>query len=131
MPEKRKRVLIMEDEPVISKVIARALGAEGFEIDTAENGLVAKSKIDTGNKYDLFIFDIRTPVLSGIQLFEYLEKKHPELPGKVIFMTGDCLNTATGLFLERVKRPYLTKPFTPSQIQKMAKQVLESDISAS
>ena len=87
--------MILEDEPVISKVLSRVLKADSFAIDIAENGSIAKEKIDAGKKYDLFIFDIRTPVLSGIQLFEHLEKKHPELTEKVIFMTGDYLNTAT------------------------------------
>jgi len=129
MPDKRKRVLIMEDEPVITTVLSRTLIADGFEIDTAENGSVAKAKIDAGEQYNLFIFDIRTPIFSGIQLFEYLEKEHRELTEKVIFMTGDSLNTATAQFLQRIKRPYLMKPFVPSQVRDLVKQTLKAETS--
>jgi DNA-binding NtrC family response regulator len=126
MPEKQKSVLILEDEPIISKVLSRTFKADGFEVDTAENGAIAKAKIDTRKHYDLFIFDIRTPILSGIQLFELLEKEYPDLTEKVIFMTGDSLNTATSQFLQRINRPYLMKPFTPTQIQSLVKRTIKT-----
>jgi CheY-like chemotaxis protein len=123
-----KRVLILEDEPVISRVLYRALEANGFTVDCAENGVIAKEKIDSGKEFDLFLFDIRTPVISGIQLFEYLEKEYPELTKKVVFMTGDCLNLATTVFLESVNRPVIAKPFTPNQVLDLIKQLPEPEL---
>ena len=117
------RILLLEDEPIICKVVTRMLKAEELDIDVANNGLIAKEKIEAGNEYDLFIFDIRTPVIDGMQLFEFLEKEYPELTQKVIFATGDCLNAATSAFLERVKRPFLVKPYTPDQIKSLMRQV--------
>ena len=122
------RVLLLEDEPVICKVVTRMLKAEGLDIDVANNGLIAKEKIEAGNEYNLFIFDIRTPVIDGMQLFEFLEKKYPALTQKVIFTTGDCLNAATSTFLERVKRPFLVKPFVPDQIKSLMKQVYDWEL---
>jgi DNA-binding response OmpR family regulator len=113
------RVLLLEDEPVIARILKRILAADGFEVDVAENGQVAKDKINARNRYDLFIFDIRTPVISGIQLYEYLEKEHPDLTDTVIFATGDYMNSTTRQFLDRVKRPFLPKPYTPAQVKSM------------
>jgi DNA-binding response OmpR family regulator len=118
------RVLFLEDEPVISKVVARILKADGLDVDVAVNGQIAKDKIIGGNSYDLFIFDIKTPIINGIQLYEYLEKEHPELTAKVIIATGDSLNDATRRFLERVNRPFLAKPYTLAQIKTTVHQVL-------
>ena len=123
------KILFLEDEPVIGRVIARSLGGEGFEIDIATDGLIAKEKIDSNNEYDLFIFDIRTPIISGSQLYEYLEKERPELISKVIFATGDNLNRATKEFLDRVKRPFLTKPYTPAQIKSLILQTINQNLS--
>ena len=97
MPENKikPKVLILEDEPVISKVLYRAFFAAGLDSDIAENGLYAEEKLASGNKYDLFVFDIRTPIVSGMQLYEYMEKNYPETVDKVIFMTGDYLNATT------------------------------------
>jgi DNA-binding NtrC family response regulator len=124
-----RRVLLLEDEPIICKVLARTLKADGMEVDIACNGLIAKEKIDAGNKYDIFIFDIRTPIISGNQLFEYLETKYPEFINKVVFTTGDCLNTTTAAFLERVKRPFVMKPYAPEQIKSLITQVLKLELS--
>lgn len=121
---KKRTVLLLEDEPVICKIIARTLEPDGLKVDIAQNGLIAKEKIEAGNKYDLFIFDIRTPIETGIQVFEYIEQKHPEMIDKVVFTTGDCLNTATGSFLEKANRPYLPKPYTPAQLRSLIREVL-------
>ena len=120
------RVLLLEDEPVIARVLKRILAAEGFEADVAENGQVAKDKINAGNHYDIFIFDIRTPVISGIQLYEYLEKEHPALTNQVIFATGDYMNSTTRQFLDRVNRPFLAKPYTPAQVKSMINSLVGS-----
>ena len=121
---KRPRVLLLEDEPIITRVVSRFLTADGFDVDTAVNGLIAKEKINSDTKYDVFIFDIKTPIISGIQLYEHLEKEHPEFTDNVIFATGDTLNDTTKTFLERVKQPWISKPYTPAQIKEAVKQLL-------
>lgn len=126
--DKNRTVLLLEDEPIIGKIMARMLKVDGLEVDIAENGLIAKKKIDAGNKYLFYIFDIRTPVISGIELYEYIEENYPELTRLIIFTTGDCLNSATGEFLDRIDRPYLTKPYTPLQIRTLLKNTFGPDI---
>jgi DNA-binding response OmpR family regulator len=131
MPDRKEtqKVLILEDEPVISKILCRSLKASGVGGDIAADGLIAKGKIESGEKYDAFIFDIRTPVINGIQLYEFMESKYPALTQKVLFMTGDSLSAITSSFLKRVKRPYIIKPFTPHEIIEMIKPILQQDIS--
>lgn len=68
----RIRILLLEDEPIIGQITKRTLTADGFEVDVAVNGIMAKEKI-ADNRYDLCIFDIRTPGMNGIQLYQYLE----------------------------------------------------------
>lgn len=118
------RALVLEDEPIISRILNRALSARGIAVETAENGKAAKEILDSGEKFDVYIFDIRTPVISGIQLYDYIQETFPSEANKVFFMTGDCLNAVTSSFLERVKRPYVNKPFTPDQIIKLVNEIL-------
>ena len=119
----RKRVLVVEDEPVISRICQRTLASEGFEVDTAINGLEAKKMVND-KSYDFCLSDIRTPVMNGIELYRYLEQEHPELARRVIFTTGDVLSSNIDKFLEECKRPVLSKPFTPDQLRHMIKNVL-------
>ena len=126
----RKNVLLLEDEPVIGKVIRRTLSTDGYCVDIAENGQIAKDKIASGNHYDILIFDIRTPVISGMQLYDYLDKEYPEMSKKVVFATGDYVNGVTRKFLEKVDRPFLAKPYTPVQIRSLVAQVLGAGLAA-
>jgi CheY-like chemotaxis protein len=128
MPENtnRQTVLILEDEPIISRILTRTLSFEGLETDSAENGLIAQDKIASGKNYDLFLFDIRTPVINGIEVYTYIEEYCPEAVSKVIFMTGDCLNATTSGFLERVKRPVIEKPFRPEELLELINRVMPS-----
>jgi len=117
------RVLLLEDEPIICRAASRTLINHGFEVDIAANGLIAKEKVDMHNEYEFYIFDIKTPIMNGIQVFEYLEKEYPELANRVIFTTGDSLGSTTKNFLDRVNRPFLSKPYTPSQLVALISEV--------
>ena len=124
------KILFLEDEPVICRVISRSLGEDGFEIDIASDGLMAKEKIESNNNYDLLVFDIRTPIISGSQLYDYIEKERPELVSKVVFATGDSLNKNTREFLDRVKRPHLTKPYSPTQLKSLILRTISENHSS-
>jgi CheY-like chemotaxis protein len=120
----RKRVLVVEDEPMISRVCRKTLTAGGFEVDIAINGLVAKEMLDK-KTYDLCLTDIRTPVMNGIEFYRYLQKEHLDLAGKVIFTTGDVLSGNIDAFLREVNRPFLPKPFTPDELKKVVIEALK------
>jgi DNA-binding response OmpR family regulator len=128
---KNRKVLLLEDEPVIGKIVSRTLAADGLGVDVAQNGQIAKEKINSSTFYDLFIFDIRTPIINGMQVYEYMEQEHPDKTQRVLFTTGDCLNTATRIFLERVNRPYLAKPYTPGEIKTLITNALNINLSSS
>jgi CheY-like chemotaxis protein len=119
---RKKQVLVVEDEPAISRACQRVLTAEGFEVDIAMNGLIAMQMVNQ-KTYDLCLSDIRTPGMNGIELYRYLEKAHPGLSKKVIFTTGDILSNNIESFLENVKLPYLPKPFMPEDLARIVKGI--------
>lgn len=119
-----KRILIVEDELVISEICRRTLTGEGFEVDIAVNGSVAQGML--GEKdYDLYLIDIRTPVMDGKELYQYMSEKYPELTKRVIFTTGDVMGGHTQSFLELSGRPYLLKPFTPDELRTIVSETLK------
>ena len=119
----RRRILVVEDEPVISELCRRMLMAEGFDVDIAMNGSIAKKMVDD-KSYDLCLSDIRTPAMDGIQLYQYLEQEHPELARRVIFTTGDVMSGSIAQFLEGTKRPFIPKPFTPDELKQVIRDTL-------
>jgi len=119
---RNKRVLVIEDEPIIGRVCRKTLAADGFDVDIALNGLIAKDMVDK-NVYDFYLSDIRTPKVSGIEFYQYLKKEHSELASRVIFTTGDVLSADVRKFLEEFKGTFLPKPFTPEQLRKAVGEV--------
>lgn len=119
-----KRILVVEDEPSICQVCLRTLTAEGYEVDIAVNGAIA-SKMLGETEYDLCLIDIRTPIMNGRELYQYILDKYPKFTGKVIFTTGDVLDEKLASMLEGAERPYLPKPFTPDELRSIVKEALE------
>ena len=119
-----KRVLVVEDEPAICTLCRRVLAGEGFEVDIAVNGKIAQDMIEE-QKYQFFLFDIRLPVMTGKELYQWLKEKHPQLISRVIFTTGSVISGDTQLFIRQTGRPYLPKPFAATELMSIVKETLK------
>ncbi len=117
------KVLIVEDEPQISRVCERVLTGEGLEVDIALDGKIAQGMIEKKD-YDLCLIDMRTPAMSGKELYYWLKEKHPQMAEGVIFTTGDVMGEESRSFLEQTARPFLPKPFTPEELRVIIKETL-------
>ncbi len=118
-----KIILVVEDEPAISRIYKRNLIADDFEADIATTEVAAKDMLDKKD-YDLCLIDIRTPGMSGMDLYHYLKKEQPELAIKVMFTIGDVLRGSVESFLGEVNRPCLPRPFTSNELRAMVREAL-------
>lgn len=119
-----RKILVVEDEPAICDVCYRVLSSEGFEVDIAVNGKLAQDMIEK-KQYDFCLIDIRIPAMNGEGLYQWLQESHPTLADRVMFTTGDVMGRDTRSFLEQTARPFLLKPFTPSEVKAMAREALK------
>ncbi|MGI9261419.1 MAG: response regulator [Woeseiaceae bacterium] len=71
------KILIVDDEPIVIRVIRLALAKEGYEVDTAPNGKVALEKIQASAP-DALITDIEMPIMTGEELCKELHSSMPE-----------------------------------------------------
>jgi len=129
--ESVKNVLVVEDEPAIAVICVRTLTTAGFHVDIAVNGKIGLGMWRKKN-YDLCVSDIRTPSMSGIEMYQQLEREDPELVKKFIFTTGDVMSGNIREFLEKTGRLYLPKPFTPEELRNIvikAQHVIQKDMS--
>lgn len=120
---KKKRILVVEDEPAIAQVCYRTLINEGFEVDIATNGSLAEEILEK-EKYDLILIDIRTPVMNGKQLYKSIVEQHPKMVNGVIFTTGDTMESGTKSFLDGSGRLFLAKPFTPGELRDIVRRAV-------
>ncbi|MEN8615387.1 response regulator [Dehalogenimonas sp. THU2] len=122
MPHGQKpRLLVVEDEPSIGEVCLRILTREGFAVELAVNGRIGMEMI-TRQDFDLFLIDIRTPSMSGKDLYKWMLENRGELAGHVMFTTGDMMSEDLLLYIKGTSRPFLPKPFTPDELIETVKK---------
>lgn len=100
------RILIVEDELPISKLIEMNLEDAGYECTCAYDGLAAADLIEK-NVYDLILLDIMLPGLNGYELFDYI--KPLNIP--VIFITAKAALNDRVKGLHLGAEDYIVKPF--------------------
>ena len=108
--ESPKRILVVEDDSIISGAIEMVLKWEGYQVDCAGNGREALDQLRWSKaKPDLILLDVMMPVLDGVQ-FRRQQKGDPDLKDiPVLVVSGiDCpWLDASG---------WLNKPFQPEQL---------------
>jgi two-component system nitrogen regulation response regulator NtrX len=84
------RILIIEDEAAIRRVLVKILSEENdtYQVDEAEDGAVGLDKIKN-NDYDLVLCDIKMPKMDGVEVLEEVKKIKPEIPMVMISGHGD------------------------------------------
>jgi two-component system, NtrC family, nitrogen regulation response regulator NtrX len=84
------KILIIEDEPAIRRVLTKILSEESasYQVDEAEDGVQGFEKIKN-NDYDLVLCDIKMPKMDGVELLEAVKKIKPEIPMVMISGHGD------------------------------------------
>ncbi len=124
-PVSGKMILVVDDEPVICRMLAQILAAEGHQVETAATGAVALEKLGDRD-YDLILSDIRMPELDGPSLYRALTRDYPELCQRIIFITGDTLSQETMTFLEHSGAPTVRKPFALGELRQVVQRALSA-----
>jgi CheY-like chemotaxis protein len=117
------RILVLDDDPVVTLSCKRILGAEGYSISTVEKGEEALNKL-AKEDFDLFISDVRLPDISGIEVLREARVIKPKTD--VVIITGyptlEDAKEATNLGAFE----YIEKPFTPDFMLNVAKKIFDT-----
>lgn len=102
------KILVVEDEPTLNKIIAKRLKIEAYSVDSAFNGKEALEYISAAD-YDLLIVDIMMPEMDGLTLVKTIREQGSRVP--VLFLTAldSTQDKVTGL--DTGADDYLVKPF--------------------
>ncbi len=120
------RVLILDDEDEVRKLVADVLSSDGHTGDTAHDGPEGLSLLDQ-RRYDLIISDLRLPKLDGPALYGAIWERYrsEEMP-RMIFVTDRAYEPHYAGFLEKVGGPLLVKPFTADQLRQLVGWMLKT-----
>jgi signal transduction histidine kinase/ActR/RegA family two-component response regulator len=119
------RVLVVEDEPTVARLIADVLADEGYQADVLFDAREALARA-AHERYDLVICDMKMPGLDGQTFFQSLVQAENPLRDCFLFVTGDVIAPATHAFLERNRLPHVAKPFRVEELIEKVRGLLES-----
>jgi two-component system NtrC family sensor kinase len=123
-PANPQRILVVDDEPAIRDLLAKALATEGHEVDLAEDGEEAWRKVQ-GQTYGCILLDLKMPGMSGQQLYHRIAQSDQRLARQVIFMTGDTASPDTRDFISASGNPAVSKPFSVDELNQHIRKALE------
>jgi CheY-like chemotaxis protein len=118
----RKRVLVVDDDPVVGRSFDRVLSDKGYLVSTALDGQEALNKLSR-EEYDVVFTDIKMPGMDGLEVASRIKARRPWIPVVIITGYGTPANearaTAVGV------SGFMRKPLSPDMIEDSARRALQ------
>jgi two-component system copper resistance phosphate regulon response regulator CusR len=115
------RILLVEDEKKVAELVARALRADRFAVDIADDGLAGWALAQACD-YDLIILDLMLPGLDGADLLCRIRRKNQQVP--ILILTARDATEEKVKHFEAGADDYLTKPFAFAELSMRVKALL-------
>lgn len=107
------RILVIDDEPRILAFLARGLTADGYTVDTADNGGDALRAVRR-HGYDIVLLDLLLPGVDGLSVLGAINRLQPELPVVIVSARSDLPTKLRGFGLGAAD--YVSKPFALDEL---------------
>ena len=118
-------ILVADDEDYILNSVKNILEDLGYSVITAADGKEAVEFYEQqANEIDLVILDMIMPKMGGIEAFDTIRTKNPNL--KAIFCSGYSMNSFAQEFLERGSAGFIQKPFKMMRLSQMVRDILDA-----
>lgn len=126
MNEKKKKIMVVEDDIFVMDIYKTKLSEEGYEVIAAENGMEALRKVNEENiKPDLIMLDILMPYMDGLSFLKEVRKKEEFKTTPVILLTNLSQKEEIQQGFELGAQDFIIKShFTPSEVMEKIKQFL-------
>jgi DNA-binding response OmpR family regulator len=118
-----KKILIVDDEPHIVRLLASRLRADNYEVRVACDGYQC-IKVAREERPDLIILDIKMPAGGGLHAFETLRALPDTILTPVIFITAYASEEIRKQVLEMGAEDFITKPFDSDDLMRKVRKAL-------
>lgn len=112
--KRQRRILLVEDESLLRKLIAQFLRGEGYEIVEAEDGREGVDRFSSGNPFDLILLDLNLPILPGVEVCRRIKLQEPEQP--IIICSAAILDGHIAALATMEVDQFLSKPYHPAEL---------------
>jgi CheY-like chemotaxis protein len=118
-----QRVLVVDDEPMIGRLVQAAL--EGHVVETTVEPTVALGRV-ADRPYDLVLCDLKMPSMSGIEFYNELCRRRPDLKSCFVLMTGAAADQELDKFVALNEVTILRKPFMMKELRQQVAEYARS-----
>jgi PAS domain S-box-containing protein len=119
---RRARVLVVDDEPLMARGLARILARE-HDVSTLTSAREALKCLMETDSFDVVLCDLMMPEMTGVDLHRELERRKPEIARRVLFFTGGAFTPATHAFVKRMADRCLEKPLDVTEVRRKLAQL--------
>jgi DNA-binding response OmpR family regulator len=123
------RILVVEDDPIIMQLVKDVMEEEGYSVVTAQDGGKAYRILESDNKFDAGIFDVKMPAIQGTDLLRYMQtsKRLRKIP--VLVMSGEQDSSIQSESLAAGAVIFMPKPFTRVTLRTMFRALISRRVS--
>gem|GEM_PF-672351 len=119
---RQARVLVIDDEPGIGRVVRRILSAH--DVVASRSAPSALTLLEADRDFDLVLCDVMMPGFDGVKLYGVLSRRFPGLAQRVCFMTGGAFSDSTQAFLAESRVQSLSKPFAIAELRALVAETI-------
>jgi PAS domain S-box-containing protein len=116
LPPSRARVMLVEDEPMVARVLERSLSSH-YDVAAFGSARQALDRFAVGERYDHILCDLMMPDMNGMEFYERLSHDYPDQALRMVLITDGGLTPRVQSFLDRTQTPKLDKPFNMEALQ--------------
>ena len=117
------RILVVDDEPVVSSMLCDVLATAGYVVASAASGAEALDLVPIFNP-SVVLLDLTMPGMSGMEVLQHLRREYPRSP--VVILSGNQDAEIKRRALEAGAFDYLTKPFSLALMRAAVKAAIAS-----
>jgi PAS domain S-box-containing protein len=120
-PDRKLKVLLIDDEPLVLKALQRILKVHDVTTSSAVGPALAR--VESGERFDVVLCDLMMPDRTGIDLYEELKAKAPDVAARIVFLTGGAFTERAERFLRQVPNRHLIKPVDATELRELVLEV--------
>jgi CheY-like chemotaxis protein len=112
----RGRVLVVDDEPLVGRAVARVLAAV-HDVVVATSANEALAKLTAGEPFDVVLCDLMMPGMTGVDLHRTVAAVAADLAARFIFLTGGAFSPEAQEYVDRSGADRIGKPFDAAELR--------------
>jgi CheY-like chemotaxis protein len=126
-PSSRPSVLVVDDEPLILRIVAAILGPE-HDVSCDPRADAALERIRGGQRFDVILCDLMMPHMTGMELYDAIFAIDAGQAEVMVFVTGGAFTIRGREFLDRVPNGTIEKPFNSASLLSSVTQVIRERV---